>query len=120
MTGTKRRTWKYLFVMLLLAAVAWVGSESLQKQRQPLGTLEAVVDQEAKTGWRVARPPELPGPYRRGEHVQYVARGSVGSMTITSPNGPVSIRLGVKDDVEQMIVPLRTADGSLTAAVLER
>jgi hypothetical protein len=116
----KRRTWKYLVVMLLLAAVAWLGADSFQSQRKPLAPLEAVIAQETNAGWRVARPPDVAGPYRRGENPVHVGRGTVASMTLMTPNGPVSVKAPARDDVEQMILPLRTADGSMTAALLER
>lgn len=106
--------------MLLLAAGVWIGSESLRNQRQPLAPLESLIDQETKGGWRVARRPELAGPYRRGENPQYVGRGAVASVTTAGSNGPVSFKLPVRDDAEQMIVPLRTAGGAFAVAVLER
>ena len=115
----KRRTWKYFFVMLLIAAVAWVGSESLQ-DKKPLAPLDALIVKESQSGWRVSRQPDVAGPYRRGENPQYVGRGTLASVTLASPDGPVSIRLPARDDVEQMIVPLRTADGRVAVAVLER
>lgn len=115
----KRRSMKYLLVFVLLAAVVWLGSDTLRNQGRSPASLDTAIEPELKTGWKVSRPPELPGPYRRGENPLLVPRGGIGSVTF-GPGEGGRVKLPVRDDADQMVVPLTAADGAVTFVVLER
>lgn len=117
---TTRRAVKIGLAVILLAYLGWYAAKTAQDDRRPpLLPLEAAIAQETQAGWRVARPPELPGPYRREGQPNRVRRGEIGSVQIPSPEGMTVVRIG-RDDAEQMAVPLETADGKIAVVVLER
>ena len=116
----RRSGWKYVAVAALMAAAVWYGVDQPGSGRRAGADLATAIAPEADKGWRVARPPDAAGPYRRDGQPTVIPPGGVGAVTYRTPGGPVTVRLPARPDAHQMAVPLQTADGFATLVVLER
>ena len=137
-----RRRISFLFVTMLVAltAMAVIGwrtdwllpsppstvATAPVRPKPPFAELTDVLKVEAESGYTVAAPPRLPGPYRRSpESTPYLSKGSAEAglvCRIRDDAGTVTeeIRLKSLPDANQMVVILATADGKRTGVVLRR
>lgn len=86
----------------------------------PLQSLDEAIGFEVAVGWQLTRSPDLPGPYRRVPVPHQTAKGQGGGARWRNGVHEVGHKFAVRPDVEQLAVPLETADGRLTVAVFAR
>ena len=86
----------------------------------PLQPLDEAIGFEVAGGWQLTRYPNLPGPYRRIPVPHQTAKGQGGGARWRSGVHEVGHKFAERSDVEQLAVPLETADGRLTVALLAR
>lgn len=113
----RRRATLWLAFSILAGGAGYTVWQEQQKQQagqvQPLeGWVQA--------DWRIVAYPDRPGPYEKiGESTVYLP-GEAGLFTYRTPEGPVSHRISAKSGVMQQVLLLKTPDGELTLASLER
>jgi hypothetical protein len=102
--------------LLGLAAVSTVWEEQHRQRRDDPRPLEAWVP----AGWRVQMYPDDPGPFVKFGESPIYAPGHSGTFSYRTPHGLVTHRFPVRNDVEQKALLLKTFEGTLTLAILER
>ena len=116
-----KRWRKAAVVVVLVAVVVWAAvADRRPTGLPPLKPLDDAVGPEVAAGWRVVRPPELPGPYRRVATPFQTPKGGGGEGWWRNKAGDARQKLTPEPGVEQMAVPLETVDGRITVAVLAR
>ena len=116
---SRKRSRRGLLILALGLLALGAGLTVWQEQR-PRGDAPRPLEAWVPSGWRIHTYPDDPGPFLKiGESVGY-ERGHTGAFTYRNPEGLVSHRFPVRDDAEQMALLLKTPDGTLTLAILER
>ena len=107
----------WLAVLLLAGGAVYLTRDDAR--REQIGDAKSLAGW-VPPGWRVAGPPDRPGPYHKVDESAVYAPGHVGGFTYNTPTGPRTVRVTARADVRQQLLLLRAADGELTIAVLEQ
>ena len=108
-----------LVAVLTCAAILTTGcAKPNEAIERPLLTLEESLVSMTDSGWEIVKRPDLAGPYRYYPTPHHENRGGSGRITWKNERSQTSHRFTRDDECEQVAVPLETANGQLTVAVL--
>ena len=115
------RQWRGGLALLGIGCLAVAGpacTDRPEPETLPLQPLEEALASELFAGWELVERPDLPGPYRRHPVPHIVTKGSGGARGWNNGRNKIEYEFKQRDDADQMGVPLETADGRLTVALL--